>query len=444
MSNALKKFFDTIPKTFDPELNRVMYALLYAIALSDDDVEAAIAEAKNQLFVRTATGRNLEKLGNSLGVAKPQSLGLTDTEFQELIPNLSLKPKTIRKAFYDTADIFWGPLYSRANTQTRNFGPFNVQIGDELQVSVNNGFLQKIKVLTGDLAVNGTATATELVNIFSRIKGATTTVQTEPLTNNEYVNIRTNTPGSVGSIEIYSSSILGTSKVDLVVGPHDILKLDQRVVVYNIRPNELLIEIPAIIPALRRTLRGSHHFHADATIEPAVPPTNGIWQGSFIFSPNGQTNTFTISKQHCLLQQTISKGQIYTSLAVDNNSSFLQPSGDLIFGFGTDQQEGPVKYRGIPNHNTILIDPGYIFKFDHAVNASLNVITERQPYTPLKSGKDLAVYLTSPSGARAVVQTILSSLAAAGIIVKFQILAPTYKYIVDNPYITSDDAPSTN
>ena len=93
MSNALKKYFDTIPKTFSPENNRVMYALLYAIALSDDDVEASIAEAKNQLFVRTATGKNLEKLANSLGVAKPQSLGLTDTEFQELIPNLSLKPK---------------------------------------------------------------------------------------------------------------------------------------------------------------------------------------------------------------------------------------------------------------------------------------------------------------------------------------------------------------
>lgn len=440
MSNNYKKFINTIPKTFNPETNRIMHALLYAIALSDDDVEAQIQEAKKDLFVRTATGRNLEKLANSLGVAKPQSLGLTDREFQELIPNLSLKPKTIRKAFYDTADVFWGPLYSRANIQSGNFEPFNVNVGDSLFVSINNGQLQQIKVLTGDIAIPGQATAEEMVKIFGKIKGATAQIITEPLSGNKHVNIRTNTPGPTGSVEIYDSAI--ASALDLEIGSHDLLKLDQRVVVYNVNPNELLIEIPAVIPALRRTLRGSHHFHADATIEPARGTVQGIWQGSFIFSPNGQTNTFTVSKQKCQLQQSITKGQIYTSTAVDNNSSFLLPTGDLIFDFGMDSQEGPVKYRGVPNSNTILIDPGYVFKFDHTLNSSINVITQRQPYTPSKNGKDLAVYLTSPSGAREVVQMILASLAAAGVIVKFKVLAPTYKYIIDNPYVTDDDAPS--
>lgn len=440
MSNALKKYFDTIPKTFNPESNRIMYALLYAIALSDDDVEAAIAEAKNQLFVRTASGKNLEKLANSLGVAKPQSLGLTDKEFQELIPNLSLKPKTIRKSFYDTADVFWGPLYSRANVKSNNHAPFNLNVGDELQISINNGFLQKIKILAGDVAIPGFATAEEVVAILSRVKGATTDILEESLTGFKYVNIRTNTPGSTGSVEIYASSMIGTNKLDLTIGQYDLLKLDQRVVVYNINPNELLIEIPAVIPALRRTLRGSHHFHADSTIEPARGTAQGIWQGSFIFSPNGQTNTFTISKQNCQLQQIISKGNIYTSIAVNDNSNFSMTNGELIFDFGKDTQEGPVKYRGVPNNNTILIDPGYVFKYDHSVGSNINVITEKQPHTPNKDGRDLAVYLTSPSGAREVVQAILSSLAAAGVIVKFKILAPTYKYLLDNPYISTDDA----
>jgi hypothetical protein len=37
---------------------------------------------------------------------------------------------------------------------------------------------------------------------------------------------------------------------------------------------------------------------------------------------------------------------------------------------------------------------------------------------------------------------ILESLAAAGVIVKFKVLAPTYKYLIDNPYISDDDAPA--
>ena len=440
MSNSLNRFISTLPKTFNPEANRVMYALLYAIALSDDDVQASIEEAKKQLFVRTATGKNLEKLGNSLGVAKPLSLGLTDTEFQELIPNLSLKPKTIKKAFYDTADIFWGPLYSRANLTSNNFAPFSLSLGDELLVSVNNGVVQNIKILPGDLAVNGTATAEEVKAILGRIKGATIEILEESLTGNEYINIRTNAPGSTGSIEIYTSSMVGVSKLDLTLGAVDILNLDQRVSIYNIRPNELLIEIPAIIPALRRTLKGSHHFHADATIEPPRGAVQGVWQGSFIFSPNGQSGPFTLSGQTCQLQQLINKGDVYTSIAVNDNSNMLESSGDIILDFGRATQEGPIKYRGIPNSNTILIDPGYTFKFNHPIGSQINVVHARQPYVPRKSGQDLAVYLTSPSGAREVVQAILVSLAAAGIVIQFKILAPIYKYILDNPYLSSDDA----
>lgn len=440
--SVLKRYQNTLPKVFNPEQNRVMLALLYAIALSDDDVEAAVAEAKKNLFVRTATGRNLDVLANSLGVERPATLGLTDAEFQELIPNLSLKPKNIRKAFYDTADVFWGQAFSRANVTSRNVAPFNVSLGDTIKVQIDRRPIQEVKVLAGEIAANGLATAEEMQKILSRIQGVTVSIRVDALTGDKSMNIRTNTPGPTGKVEIFQSSMIGTSKLDFEVGNFDILDLDQRVAVYNINPNELLIEIPAIVPALRRTLKGSHHFHTDSTLEPARGTAQGIWAGSFLFNPNGSVNTFTITKQKAALQQTIQKGQVYTSIAVDDTSTFSSPSGELIFGFGTTDQEGPVKYRGIPNSTTILLDPSYTFKANHAPNTILNVISKKEPYVPVRNGKDLAIYLTSPSGAREVVQGILRTLASAGIIVRFKILAPKYKYIIDNPYITEDDAPS--
>ena len=442
MSNNLKKFQSTLPRVFNPEQNRVMLALLLAIAESDDKVEAAIAEAKNQLFVRTATGRNLDRIAASLGVARPATLGLTDTEFQNLIPNLSLKPKNIRKAFYDTADVFWGESFSRANLTTNNFAPFNVSLGDVIKVKIDQRPIQEVKVITGDIAVNGAATAEEIQKILSRIQGTSVTVREDALTGNKSVNLQTTTPGSVGSIEVFASSMIGVSKLDFDIGSFDILNLDQRVAVYNINPNELLIEIPAIVPALRRTLKGSHHFHADSTLEGPEPTANGIWQGSFLFNPNGSVNTFTITKQKSVLQQIVSKGNVFTSIAVDSTSLIANPSGELIFGFGTSLQEGPIRYRGIPNTSTILLDPSYTFKNNHAVGTIINVISKKEPFVPQRDGKDLAIYLTSPSGAREIVQAILRTLAAAGIIIKFKILSPKYKYIHDNPYITEDDAPS--
>lgn len=442
MGNALNRYISTIPSVYKPETNLVMHALLLALANNDDNIESAIALGKDQLFVRTATGKYLDILGRSLGVQRPPTLGLPDEEYQELIPNLSLKPKQIRKAFYDTADVFWGPLFSRANITSGNHATFDIIDGDTISISIDGKPTQNVKVLAGDIQAQGLATAAEMVNILSRIDGATVTIQPDPVSGAEFLNLRTNTPGSVGSIEIFASSMIGTSKLDFKIGKSNILDLDQRVVVYNIRPNELFIEIPAVVPALRRTLKGSHHFHADATLESPVAPANGIWQGSFFYNPTGSVGSSTVSSQRCESQQLIEKQSVYTSIAVDNNSNFTAQFGQIIFGFGTGTQEGPVRYRGIPNSNTILIDPSYVFKFNHAIGTTINVISQQKPYVPRIDGTDLAIYLNSPSQAREVVQAILTSLAAAGIIVNFKVLAPKYRYIIDNPYITDDDEPS--
>lgn len=442
MADSLKKMIDTIPKIYQPQYNRVISALIEALANSDDEIAAQISNAKDQLFIRTATGQNLDKASNSLGVSRPATLGLTDAEYQELIPNLSLKPKQIKKAFYDTADVFWGPLFSRANVTSNNSATYNVSQGDILSIAIDNGSTQNIKVLAGDIAVNGSATAEEIQTILSRIKGATIMLIEDSITGNKQVNIRTNTPGSVGNIEIFSSSMIGTSKLDFTIKSYDILNLPQRVAVYNINPNELLIEIPAIVPALRRTLKGSHHFHADGTLEPPQPPANGVWAGSFFYNPTGAAGTFTTTSQKATLNQTINKGSVYTSLTVSGASNFLSPSGLLMMNFGMESQEVPIRYRGIPNSNTILIDPSYVWRNNHFAGETINVISKQEPYTPRKSGLDLAIYMTSPSGAREVVQKILDTLKAAGIVIHFLVLAPRYRYVLDNPYISDDDAPS--
>src|SRR6185436_5513881 len=133
MADSYKKLIDTIPKFFQPQYNRVLSGLILALAQSDDEIAQQISNAKDQIFIRTARGQNLDKASKSLGVSRPPTLGLTDEEYQELVPNLSLKPKQIKKAFYDTSDVFWGPLFSRANVTSNNAAPFNLSTGDSLK-----------------------------------------------------------------------------------------------------------------------------------------------------------------------------------------------------------------------------------------------------------------------------------------------------------------------
>ncbi len=438
------RYVRSIPKVYKPGENPVITAFLNAFAGSSAEVCTQIQNTKDQLFVRTAEGQNLDRLANSLGVSRPGELGLDDPTFQELIPNLSLKPKQIRKAFYDTGDVFWGVLFSRTNIQTLNFEPFNISPGEEIIVQIDNNPIQTVKILTSEVAIPGAATAEEVAAILSKIKFATASTIQDRISNNYYVNLRTNTPGPLGSITIFDSSAIGVGKIEFDLGKTELRDQAQRFMIYQINPNELIIEIPAVVPSLRRVLKGSHHFHADSTIESPIPPANGVWQGSFFFNPQGNIKSFSITGQSAKLDVALQKNNVYTNIVVDDTTNILNPTGSLVFGYGTEREEQPVKYRGIPNSKTILIDPSYIFQFNHPVNEYINVLFENQAFKPAKDGSDLPIYLTSPANARAVVQEILDSLKAAGITITFVILAPEYKYIIDNPYLFDDDAPGEN
>jgi len=439
MANKIEKYIRTLPKAFKPSNNPVLNAFLKAFASSDDEIVQQIENTKAQLFVRTAEGRRLDQLATSLGVSRPIEIGLDDAKFQELIPNLSLKAKQVRKSFYDTSDVFWGPLFSRANTETSNAATFNVSPGDEFQISIDDGVTQSIKVLPGDVQVPGFATAEEIASILSKIEGATISIIEDALTGDEKINIRTNTPGPRGAIEIFQTGIIATGKLEFTTSKVELSQQDQRVMIYEIRPNEFVFEIPAIIPALRRTLLGSHHFHTDSTLEGPVAPANGIWQGSFLFNPDGSNGSFTVTGQNAVLESTINKGTVLTSITVDDTSNFEESTGSLIFGWGTGAEEVPVRFRGVPNSKTILVDPAYQFQKDHAPGEIVNVLQDQRAYSPNRDGSDLAVYLTSPAGAREAAQEILRTLAAEGVIVNFVILAPVYKYLIDNPYLLDSD-----
>lgn len=440
----LERYIRNVPKVYQPGENPVITAFLRAFATADAEVQTQIQNTKAQLFVRTAEGNNLDRLANSRGVQRPVELGLDDATFQELIPNLSYKPKQIRRAFYDTADVFWGPLFSRANLQTSNSATFNLTPGQNLIVKIDDRDPQEISILASEVAVPGAATAEEVVAILSKIDGATPSIIVDSLTGDESINLRTNTPGPLGAVHVQDGSMIGTGKLEFSTIKRELRDQDQRVMIYEIRPNEVLVEIPAVVPALRRTLKGSHHFHEDSTLEPEVPPANGKWEGSFFYDPNGVVQSFTTSGQSAKLASTVFKGGVLTSITVDSTAKIEGSSGFLVMGLGTSRQEVGIRFRGVPNSNTILVDPSYIFQNDHPIGEYVNVVTDLSPYVPRRGGDDLAIYLTSPSGAREAVEAILKTLAAAGIILNFVVLSPSYKYLCDNPYISSDDAPGDN
>lgn len=439
--SKFNKYKKTIPSIFKIDSNPVWKALITAIANQDDEIITQLENTKAQLFVKTASGKYLDQLASDFGVKRPPVLGLLDDDFRELIPNQSTKAKQIRKIFYDNMRIFWGDLFQKANITSTNLEPFVVSTGETLVIKNEDGIEQTIKIAAGDLKVSGAAEASELIAIFNeRLNGITAEAVQDPVTSNNYINLRTDTPGTRGSIEIVSTStMIDPAKLDFTTDrEYRISDLSQRTVIYQVRPGELTIELPAVVPVLRRSLKGSHHLHNDGTLESPVPPANGVWIGSFLYDPDN--SAYSISKTRFKLQDLVEKGKVYSTLTsevVENVADFPNEPGWLIFDFGLSGEEQPVPYLGIANDRTILLDPSYKFQNDHSASSYVNYLNSLTGTVPRTTGDDYAIYLTSPSDARSTVQELLSNLVAAGVIVNFEIILPSYKYLADsdNPYL---------
>jgi hypothetical protein len=435
--NKYNKFKTTLPKIFKVGTNPIITALVKALAESDESIIHALDAAKAQLFVRTASGKYLDVLAADFGIRRPPILGISDSDFRNLVPNLSIKPKQIRKAFYDTMRAFWGDLFQKANLYAGNLEPFNVVTGDDLKISIDNGDIQTLRILSGDLQLDGAATSEELARLINeQLSGITAEIIFDPASGTDRLNIRTDTPGPTGTLHIVEGSMAHAFKLDLdTTKVYKITDLAQRTVIYELENREILIEIPAILPILRRTLRGSHHFHEDATLKGPIPPLNGVWQGSFLFD---ETAPYTVGGVRCRLENPLIAGQVYSTLvteAIENASEFPNEMGYIVFNHGLDS-EFPIRYLGRPNDRTLVIDPTYRFKKTHAAGSYVNIIRSLNAYVPRTTGEDYAVYLTSPSSARLEVQQLLETLAAAGVRVTFVVLLPEYKYLTDddNPY----------
>ena len=721
--NKYERYIQLFPKTFRPQdgdevinnlpvdettgktiaelwqasvANPVLNAVLRGFAEADDEIGEALDATKASLFVRTAEAQQLDVIASSLGVSRPGSLGISDTAFQNLVPPLSLRAKQVRQSFYNAMDAFYGPEFSRANLITTVTAPFDlrvfsnnlVTIQDTLTFTVDDGSAQSVIVRSSDLSTSGQMTALELNNLLSdNLIGITSEILSDPLTDEESIRMRTNSPGLRGSL-LYSGNRKTTTILSLVVtdrnvgnqtitvgvtglfqegdiitiddslqftiqdvqeiGGESILLLDddttlidpaktppseitelirneaidlfptakaelinqdQRTVVYELRPNEVIIELPAVLPSLERGLKGSLHLHngpilnnlifrgestttilPDDLFENAVesivpsaeirvdsvsgnevtltgafaeiqigdtislfdsdlqrviaqsvvtgidnsdefllsivpafasmgdtitliqrphyydvtsneswitynqdtrvlsfdpPPgqdidiyeytiTNSqdstqsfkafvrvdnrlspaedqqIWEGSFIFDPGGTQTSFTVSGESAIITgdaitgvDTLAAGRVFPRVNVDPDTNNLPTtSGLAVIGYGSSSQEASlIRYRGRAADNIIELDPSFIFTKNQPSGTYINIVSTATPFTPDRVGNDYPIYLTSSTEARIVVQDILSSLAAAGVVVTFVALAPEYKYLIDNPYLTDDDAP---
>lgn len=129
----------------------------------------------------------------------------------------------------------------------------------ELEYEVDNGRdRRKIRFKPNAFANLAAATAQEIVNAINsdpeHNTNITASVFIDPLTGNK-LNLRTNTPGLQGSIQILGGTANDLTRLNFSIDK----QTEVRAAVYEVNPNEIVVRIPSSVPVLRRRLQGSAH-----------------------------------------------------------------------------------------------------------------------------------------------------------------------------------------
>jgi hypothetical protein len=167
--------------------------------------------------------------------------------------------------------------------------------------------------------------------------------------------------------------------------------------------------------------------------------------GPYMWDSNA---TFVLSSLTSKIQQKIFAGTSIKQLTIETPNNIPSEEGFVIFDFGTEEQEGPVRYLFKPTDGSMQIDPAYVFEHNHEISSSITVIRRRGAHVMSGLGLEYPSYITDPAVAREVLKELLLEVKSVGIFIEFLIRFPeqlyatldVYKSCRDGLYPVDEDA----
>lgn len=157
--------------------------------------------------------------------------------------------------------------------------------------------------------------------------------------------------------------------------------------------------------------------------------------GPYLWS---DSSDFVLSSLTAKLIAPIKAGLTQKNIQVTAND-IPSAEGQLIFDFGTEQQEGPIRYFYKPSSSTLALDPSYVFKKDHSAGSAVTMIRRRGSIKFQGFGTEHAPYITDPAAARIVLKELMQRVKSVGIFLNFIIRYPIQYYSTVDVYSSGID-----
>ncbi len=169
-----------------------------------------------------------------------------------------------------------------------------------------------------------------------------------------------------------------------------------------------------------------------SVLQPDMPGPY-MWDTSAPYVLPSNTTTLTTAIQAGTTQRNI---QVQANDIPDEE-------GQLVFGFGTEHEEGPVRYFFKPSDTAISIDPAYIFQYSHSIGDAVTMIRRRGGIQFAGLGTERAAYITDPAAAREVLEELMEEIKSVGIFLNFLIRYPEQYYATIDVYRSGVDPDDT-
>ena len=201
--SKINQIHDLLPKHFNSKNNENWAALVEALGEQDQSTADLVAEVRKQFFVKTASRPYLDRLAANNKIARPRLVGMDDPSFRQYIPVLSYQPKQVKLIIDQLLDIFFFKESTTAFITSSTFQPFSLENGWELELSVDEQYIDRVIFKSSDFGNINVATANEIVAAINRqTKYCYATSYYDSITKNTFIRMFTNTVGSKGSLRI--------------------------------------------------------------------------------------------------------------------------------------------------------------------------------------------------------------------------------------------------
>jgi hypothetical protein len=147
--------------------------------------------------------------------------------------------------------------------------------------------------------------------------------------------------------------------------------------------------------------------------------------GPYVWDTN---SAFVISSYKGKLVTDVKAGNVVLNLEIETPNNVPVEQGFLIFDYGLETQEGPVRYLYKASDSTLALDPAYVFQFNHPPGNNITAIRRRGAHVMSGLGKEYPLYVSDPGAARVILQDLIRGVKSVGVFLRYIVRFPKVYY----------------